>query len=1040
MGQRHDKDELAPRVTPDVAPARGDGEDAAAAARAEECTREALLDALREAHEYQAATSEVLAVMSRSPADAQPVFEAIVDSAARLTGSLYANIQLYDGEVVHPAATRNISSGARRSAAYLDGRPARSSLIGRAILDGDVVHVRDVLADPDYSREYAQRGGWRAAAALPILRDGRPLGAIAVGKAEAEFYSDSQIRLLRTFADQAGIAIENVRLFDEAQSRNRELSSALERQKATSEILGVISSTPTDAQPVFEAIARNALRLCGALFANVFLYRDGLIHYATSHNVEEQHREILTSHYPLKPDRTQVSGRVMLTGEVVTLEDAWEDPEYDHRFARSIGWHRALGVPMLRQGTPIGVIVVGWREAGPISAEQEELLRSFADQAVIAIENARLLNELRESLRQQTATADVLKVISRSAFDLQTMLDTLAESAARLCDGENAWIFRRQGAVYRYAASFGFAKEPHERVRAFLETRDVVPGVETVIGRTALAREPVQVADVLAEPTYGWSALQRIAGYRTALGVPLMRNGEPVGILAMTRNAVRPFGAKQIELATTFANQAVIAIENVTLFERAEARTRELDAALQQQIATSEVLKVISRSAFDLQSVLGTLVEAATRLCQSDKGTIARERQGQFRRVASHGFSAEFDSLIDIMPMSQDQGSAAGRAVRESRIVHIEDVEADPEYTFSEGMKLGGYRAILAVPMLKADRAIGVLVLTRSRPEAFSEKEIELASTFADQAAIAIENVRLFESAEARSRELARSLEELRTAQDRLVQTEKLASLGQLTSGIAHEIKNPLNFVNNFSSVSTDLLDELTEAIATLGLSGRTAEEVDELAGLLRGNLEKIVQHGRRADSIVKNMLLHARHGSGDEQPTDINALVEGALALAYHGARAERPGFDITLERDFDPAAGEAVLYPQEITRVLLNLITNGFYAAGKRADLEGSGYAPTLRAATRDLGAFVEISIRDNGTGIPAAIRDQLFAPFFTTKPAGEGTGLGLSISHDIVVKQHGGTIEVLSEEGVSTEFRVVLPRDRGRTAEAEPRSPAR
>jgi signal transduction histidine kinase len=278
---------------------------------------------------------------------------------------------------------------------------------------------------------------------------------------------------------------------------------------------------------------------------------------------------------------------------------------------------------------------------------------------------------------------------------------------------------------------------------------------------------------------------------------------------------------------------------------------------------------------------------------------------------------------------------------------------------------------------------------------------------------------------ERRTAELRQSLDDLRAAQDRLVQTEKLASLGQLTAGIAHEIKNPLNFVNNFSSVSTELIDELNELLQTAKLDDKTKDEVDELTGMLRGNLEKVVQHGKRADSIVRNMLLHSRAGSGEHRPTDVNAMVEESLNLAYHGARAERPSFNVTLERDLDPTAGMADIYPQEITRVFLNLISNGFYAAAKRKEVAAEGFEPTLRAATKNLGGSVEIRIRDNGTGIPQEVREKMFNPFFTTKPAGEGTGLGLSMSHDIVVKQHGGTIDVNTEPGVFTEFIITLPR---------------
>jgi signal transduction histidine kinase len=291
---------------------------------------------------------------------------------------------------------------------------------------------------------------------------------------------------------------------------------------------------------------------------------------------------------------------------------------------------------------------------------------------------------------------------------------------------------------------------------------------------------------------------------------------------------------------------------------------------------------------------------------------------------------------------------------------------------------------------------------------------------------IAIENVRLFESVEARTRELAASLDNLRTAQDRLVQTQKLASLGQLTAGIAHEIKNPLNFVNNFSGLSTELIDELQDSLKGLPIDQKARAEINELTDTLRGNLEKVVQHGKRADSIVKNMLLHSREGSGEHRPVDINALVEESLNLAYHGARAEKQGFNITMERSLDPTAGEADVFPQEITRALLNLISNGFYAATKRKTQAGNdGYEPTLAASTRSLGDEVEIRIRDNGTGIPPEVKEKIFNPFFTTKPAGEGTGLGLSISHDIIVKQHGGTIEVDTQLGEFTEIRIILPR---------------
>ncbi|MGB6819166.1 MAG: GAF domain-containing protein, partial [Pseudolabrys sp.] len=563
---------------------------------------------------------------------------------------------------------------------------------------------------------------------------------------------------------------------------------------------------------------------------------------------------------------------------------------------------------------------------------------------------------------------------------------------------------------------------------AFAEARwrepVVHPGPNTGLGRIAVTKQPIHIADVRADQAYAERDPMRVilvelAGARAYVAVPMLKEGELIGTIAIYRQEVRPFTDKQIELVKNFAAQAVIAIENTRLLN-------ELRESLQQQTATADVLKVISRSTFDLQTVLQTLVESAARLCDADKTIITRQKNGVFYRAEAYGFSPEFMDYVRNIPIQPERGSGFGRALLEGRAVHIPDVKADPEYTLVEGQRLGDYRTVLTVPMLREGVPTGVLSLTRSEVRPFTERQIELATTFADQAAIAIENVRLFESVETRTRELAASLEDLRTTQDRLVQTQKLASLGQLTAGIAHEIKNPLNFVNNFSVVSAELIDELQDILKRVSVDDKTGAEIMELTATLQGNLDKVVQHGKRADAIVKNMLLHSREGSGEHRLVDINALVEEGLNLAYHGARAEKQGFNITLQRSLDPAAGEVDVFPQDITRVLLNLISNGFYAATKRrAETNGGDYEPTLVAETRNLGDRVEIRIRDNGTGIPAEVKEKIFNPFFTTKPAGEGTGLGLSISHDIIVKQHGGSIEVETQTGEFTEIRIILPR---------------
>ena len=713
----------------------------------------------------------------------------------------------------------------------------------------------------------------------------------------------------------------------------------------------------------------------------------------------------------------------------VHVDDVLADPEYTYfETQKKAGFRTFLGVPLLRENSPIGVIILGRKTVAPFTDKQIELVTTFADQAVIAIENVRLFDEVQartrelgESLEQQTATSEVLKVISSSPGELEPVFETMLANATQICGAEFGLLYRSEGDMFRTVSLYGAPP-------AFAEQRRLNPMLRpspgTALGRVAATKEMVQISDVQAEPAYQNDPLRRasfldLAGARTVVCVPMLKDNEVVGAISIYRQQVRPFTDKQIALLTNFAAQAVIAIENVGLLN-------ELRQSLQQQTATADVLKVISRSTFDLQTVLQTLIESAARFCDADKATIIREKDGALYRAEAYGFSREFMDYVKDIPIEIDRGSAAGRALLESRMVHIPDVKADPEYTLAETQKLGDYRTILSVPMLREGVPIGVLSLTRSEVRPFTDKQIELVTTFADQAAIAIENVRLFESVEARTRELAKSLEDLRTTQDRLVQTQKLASLGQLTAGIAHEIKNPLNFVNNFSAVSAELIDELRQALAGANLNDKLRAEISEIADTLQGNLDKVVQHGKRADAIVKNMLLHSREGSGEHRPVDINALVDDGLNLAYHGARAEKQDFNIKLERSFDPNAGDVDVFPQDITRVLLNLISNGFYAASKRrAETNGGDYEPTLAAATKNRGDCVEIIIRDNGMGIPADVKEKMFNPFFTTKPAGEGTGLGLSISHDIVVKQHGGSIEVETQPGEFTEIKIVLSR---------------
>jgi GAF domain-containing protein/nitrogen-specific signal transduction histidine kinase len=1111
-----------------------------------------LLTETREALEQQTATAEVLQVINSSPGDLAPVFDAMLEKAMRLSNASFGELRTYENGGFRLAAIRGVPAPyaefmAERVPVYGPGTgPAR-------LLEGErVIHVLDLANTHEYRsgernrRAIVDLGGARTLVNVSLRKDDTLLGFIMFYRQEVRPFTEKEIALLQNFAAQAVIAMENARLITETRE-------ALEQQTATAEVLQVINSSPGDLQPVFEAILEKAHALCGVAHGGLVLREGETFRAVATHSYSGRFAEQLRQGYRGADNPLT---RALLDGErFVHIPDL---AQVDHPMIRAsvenAGVRTGLYVPLRKDDVLLGMISSCRREVRPFSEKEIALVENFAAQAVIAIENARLLGELRErtgdleeSLEYQTATSDVLKVISQSTFDLQPVFDTIVETATRLCSGDMAGLVTRDGELYRVAADYAVSPEWAALTRA----RTWKPGPENVVSRTLLERRVVHAADIAAQPGHDSEAVT-VGKARTVLGVPLLREGEPIGVMALARQRVEPFTERQIELVRTFADQAVIAIENTRLI----TETRE---ALEQQTATAEVLQVINSSPGDLAPVFDAMLERAVRLCDAAFGLLWNYDADGAQSVAAHrAVPAAYAKFLAENRLNTGFGTGRARVLQGEPFVHIADVADDEPYRAGDPLRralvdLGGVHTTLVMPLRKDETVVGFINVFRQEVRPFSDKQIALLQSFAAQAVIAMDNARLLNEIRQRQAELRvtfdnmgdgvamfdnalrlaawnlnfqrildvpdellaerpsysdyirflarrgefgdtdieaelgrrleaigqvlrfehtrpdgrvievrrnavpgggfviiygdvterkraeaeiraardtaeKALQELQTTQASLVHAQKMAALGQLTAGIAHEIKNPLNFVNNFAELSGELLLELKEttapAVAALGDDERA--EVDEVVEMLRGNLDKIAEHGKRADGIVKSMLEHSRGVSGERRTVDLNALIEEALNLAYHGARAQDASFNITLERDFEPGLAPMEMAPQEMTRVFLNLFGNGFYATAKRQrDGAGKDFRPTLKVATHDLGATVEVRVRDNGTGIPPEIRDKLFQPFVTTKPTGEGTGLGLSISYEIVTQQHGGVIEVDSRQGEFTEFTIRLPR---------------
>ncbi len=781
---------------------------------------------LVEAQEQQTATSEILRVISSSPTTLDPVLQAVVKTAARLCEASNASLYRIEGELMrkvagHGSVRTTLEVGDTRSI-------SRGSVTARAMMEGRTLHIADLLAEVDteypWGRDNVRREGVRTFVATPLLREGVPIGVISVYRTEVRPFSDKQIELLQTFADQAVIAIENVRLFKELEARNQELTEALKQQTATSEVLGVISRSPTDIQPVLDTVVESSARLCEAYDASIVLRRDNRLVLAAHHGPIHDASAIARALGPiggftLSLDRGTIGGRTVLDARTVHIADvqveAEEFPEASE-IARRLGFHTMLSVPLMREGVAIGAIQLPRTEVRLFTERQVALLKTFADQAVIAIENVRLFKELEarnteltDTLARQTATGEVLRAISRAQTDAQPVFDIIAAAAFRLCRADYSGVTLYDGERLHLAA---LHHPIPEKAEAQLRSYPMPANAGSGSGRAIQTRAVVHIADVREDPAYAYKSELQAADFLSTLAVPMLRDGEPIGTIYVGRAESGLFSDKQVELLQTFADQAVIAIENVRLFKELEARNRELTEALDQQTATSEILSVISSSPTDVQPVFDAIVESAGRLCGARFTAVFRVEGDLVRFVAHHNVSPEAQARgVDEFQQTYPQpltrsGSLITRAIVERAVVHIPDVGADPDVP-EASLRLArsiGYRGTLTVPMVREGLPVGAIGVGRAEPGPFSDKQIALLQTFADQAVIAIENVRLFNELQDRTHQLSRSV-------------EQLTALGEVGRAVSSTL-----------DLETVLTTIVSRAVQLSGLDGGVVFEYDE--------------------------------------------------------------------------------------------------------------------------------------------------------------------------------------------------------------------
>ncbi len=770
--------------------------------------------ALTEALEQKTATSEILRVIASSPTDTQPVFDLLAQRAGRLCNADVAVISRYDGRMIELAAIDGLVPEAVRIVRQVfPMRVDAQTISARVIRSGTTVHLPDVLDDEDYEvKDFARAAGYHGSLGVPIMRDQHVVGSLFVGRGEVGHFSESQVAVVQTFADQAGIAIENVRLFKELEARNGALTEALEQQTATSEVLRVISATQVDPQPVFDAIVKSAVRLCDAQHSLIFRFDGSRLLLVGQHAVSASFEQYWRDH-PLPAGRGSISGRAVADRRTVHVHDVLAESGYEHVEAQKLQSYRTvLAVPMIRDGQVAGVIVTWRQRVDPFTPKQVELVETFADQAMIAIENVRLFTELEtrnaaltEALEQQTATSEILRVISRSPRDVQPVFATIADAALALCAANTALVATFDGMLVHVAAVASTTAGGAEAVQALFPRP---PSPDNGTTRAILTRNTVMIPDVAADREFATTEASLESGFRSVLAVPLKRGDDTIGCITVGRPAAGPFPAKQVALLQTFADQAVIAIENVRLFNELGARNAALTEALEQQTATSEILRVISQSQVDVQPVFETIARSVLALCEAVSANVFTF-DGSLVQIAAavNSDPTYVEDLNDLFPRPADRSTAVTRAIAGASVVMIEDVLLDPEYAIGAHSAAGGFRSVLAVPLLRESGAIGGIAVGHAHPGRFPESQVALLQTFADQAVIAIENARLFHELEARTGQLTRSVDELKA----------LGEVGQA--------------VNSSLDLSTVLRTIVARARELSGMEGGSIYEYDESAG-----------------------------------------------------------------------------------------------------------------------------------------------------------------------------------------------------------------